>query len=202
MPQGTPNGSRPLPGERILLHACCAPCSAVIIEKLQSEEFNVRVLFYNPNIHPAEEYERRKDEQRRLTLRMKVEFVELTYDPEAWHDRIRGLEQEPERGRRCEQCFHIRLGRAAQYAHENNFKVFTSTLGISRWKDFEQVNRCGLKAAARYPGLIYWMRNWRKQGGSQRMVQLAKEQNLYRQNYCGCIYSKRNQTLTPASEKI
>jgi len=193
------NEPRLIPGEKILLHACCAPCSGVIIERLQSQGLKVCVLFYNPNIHPAEEYDRRKTEQQLLAARMKAEFVELRYDPGIWHAGIRGLEQEPERGRRCERCFALRLDRAAQYAAGNHFRIFTSTLGISRFKDLDQVNRCGLEAATRYPGLTYWTFNWRKQGGSQRMAQLAKEQNLYRQQYCGCVYSMRQPATNPST---
>lgn len=191
----TPAANQQAKTKTILIHACCAPCSAAIIEKLKNDGYACKIIFYNPNIHPIEEYNLRRKEQESVALKMGVAFIALEYDPERWLTLTRGLENEPERGRRCEKCFMLRLERTARYAHENNFSIFTSTLGISRWKDMEQVNNCGINAAAVYPGLEYWTYNWRKKGGSQRMDQIAKEQNLYRQNYCGCVYSRAKKPI-------
>ncbi len=177
--------------KKILLHACCAPCSGSIIERLRANGVECTLFFYNPNIHPEEEYQLRLAEQKALAEKTGAAFVAGEYDPQNWFARTKGLENEPERGQRCSACFAMRLERAARFAEEKGFSVFASTLGISRWKDLEQVNTCGLAAAAGYADLIYWTYNWRKQGGSQRMSQIAKEHKLYRQNYCGCVYSKR-----------
>ncbi|HOY10775.1 MAG TPA: epoxyqueuosine reductase QueH [Candidatus Omnitrophota bacterium] len=179
----------PILGEKILLHSCCAPCAGEIIEAITFSGIPLTVLFYNPNIYPENEYQLRKQENSRFAVKMGIPFIDLDYDQEAWMKETRGLEQEPERGRRCEACFSMRLERTARYAVENGFKIFTTSLGISRWKDIQQVYQCGWMAAARYPGLIFWDYNWRKQGGSERKEQIAKRENFYRQNYCGCCFS-------------
>ena len=150
------------------------------------------LLFYNPNIHPEREYRLRKSENKRYADALRVPFVDLDYDTDNWFARTRGLEWEPERGARCTACFDMRFERSALYAIEHGFPVFTSSLGISRWKDMDQINGCGLRAAARYPGLAYWTLNWRKGGGSQRMIALAKAERFYQQEYCGCVYSLRD----------
>ncbi len=196
----------PILGEKVLLHSCCAPCSGEIIEAISFSKIPLTVLFYNPNIYPESEYQLRKQETARFSLKMGIPFVDLDYDQDAWAREIQGqgLEQEPERGKRCEVCFSMRLKRTAQYAVENGFKIFTTSLGISRWKDIQQVYQCGLTAAARYPGLVFWDYNWRKQGGSERKEQITKRENFYRQNYCGCYFSiesslvKHNQSANHA----
>ncbi|HQP11550.1 MAG TPA: epoxyqueuosine reductase QueH [Candidatus Omnitrophota bacterium] len=179
----------PILGEKVLLHSCCAPCSGEIIEAIVFSGIPLTVLFYNPNIYPESEYQLRKKETARFALKMGIPFVDLDYDQDVWAREIQGLEQERERGKRCEVCFSIRLKRTAQYAAENGFKIFTTSLGISRWKDIQQVYQCGLAAAVRYPGLVFWDYNWRKQGGSERKEQIAKRENFYRQDYCGCYFS-------------
>ena len=150
------------------------------------------VLFYNPNIHPLAEYELRKEENVRYAQQLGVPFIDLDYDKENWFERVKGLEWEPERGTRCTACFDMRFERSALYAAEHGFSVFSSTLGISRWKDMDQINGCGKRAAARHAGLQYWDYNWRKAGGSQRMISIAKHEEFYQQEYCGCIYSLRD----------
>jgi predicted adenine nucleotide alpha hydrolase (AANH) superfamily ATPase len=177
---------------KVLLHSCCAPCSGEIMEAMRAANINFTVFFYNPNIHPLREYERRKNENLRFAEKTGIPFVDADYDRECWLARVKGLENEPERGRRCTLCFDMRLERVALYAHEHGFPVMTSSLGISRWKDLRQVNDCGAHAAARYPGLVYWDYNWRKGGGSARMVEIGQRENFYRQEYCGCIYSLRD----------
>ena len=179
-------------GRRVLVHSCCAPCAGEVLEAVVAARIAPTVFFYNPNIHPAEEYEIRKSENIRFCEKAAIPFVDADYDVDAWFARARGLENEPERGRRCDVCFDMRFERTALHAAENGFGVFCSTLGISRWKDMEQINRRGALAAGRWPGLVYWDFNWRKQGGSQRMLEISKRENFYQQEYCGCVYSLRD----------
>ncbi|HOY09601.1 MAG TPA: epoxyqueuosine reductase QueH [Candidatus Omnitrophota bacterium] len=186
----------PILGEKILLHSCCAPCSGEIMEAIAFSGIPLTVLFYNPNIYPESEYQLRKQEAARFAVKMSIPFVDLDYDPDAWTKKTHGLEQEQERGKRCDICFSMRLERTAQYAVENNFRIFATSLGISRWKDIQQVYKCGATAASRYPGLIFWDYNWRKQGGAERKEQITKRENFYRQNYCGCSFSMK-MTLPP-----
>lgn len=183
----TPNGEN-----KILLHSCCAPCAGDIMLNLKESEIDYTIFFYNPNIHPVEEYEIRKEENIRYAEKLDVPFVDADYDKDNWFSRIKGFENEPERGHRCTLCFDMRFERSALYAKENGFKLYSSTLGISRWKDMNQINDSGTRAASRYENLNYWTFNWRKGGGSQRMVELSKEENFYQQEYCGCVYSLRD----------
>ncbi|HNX94008.1 MAG TPA: epoxyqueuosine reductase QueH [Holophaga sp.] len=180
-----------LPGNhrRILLHSCCAPCSSEIIEALHASDLDVTVFFYNPNIYPIQEYERRKMENLRFAQKLGIPFVDADYDCETWFAHIQGLELEPERGSRCSKCFNLRLERTALYACEHGFPVFATSLGISRWKNLGQVNQCGIQAASRHHGLIYWDRDWRKGGGADRLVEIRKREGFYQQAYCGCPYS-------------
>ena len=178
--------------KRLLLHSCCAPCSGEIIKRLISSNIIFSVLFYNPNIDNEKEYLKRKNEAMLFANKLSVNFFDLDYDNSEWKKRIKGLEKEPERGKRCTECFCLRLEMTALFAKENNFDVFTTSLGISRWKDFKQVCSCGYTAAEKYPGLIFWDYNWRKNGGSERMEEISRHEKFYRQTYCGCIYSKRS----------
>ncbi|MFC1510310.1 epoxyqueuosine reductase QueH [Candidatus Omnitrophota bacterium] len=178
--------------KKVLLHSCCAPCSGALIEAMLKSDIAVTLFYYNPNIQPEEEYKIRKEESRRFCEKMEISFVDAGYDPAHWVDNIKGYEGEPERGNRCTICFDIRFERTAQYAFENDFTVFTSGLGISRWKDMDQINRCGQKAAELFPGITYWTQNWRKSGGSQRMSEIAKQEEFYQQQYCGCIHSLKS----------
>ncbi len=175
--------------KKVLLHSCCAPCSGEVIEALHSSGIDFTVFFYNPNIHPVEEYEKRKKENKRFADKMNIPFVDADYDPDAWLARVKGLENEPERGKRCTECFSLRFERSALYAHENGFPILTSSFGISRWKNMDQVNACGAQAAALYDDVTYWDYNWRKDGGSVRMIEIAKREGFYRQKYCGCKFS-------------
>lgn len=171
--------------DSLLLLSCCAPCSVGVIQQLFEEGINFTVLFYNPNIRPIEEYVRRREENERICKELGVPFVELPYQPEAWDNAIQGLENEPERGKRCDICFFLRLKKAAQYAKENGFTRFSSVLGISRYKDFDQVCRAANRASNE-SGIPYDSTNWRKNGGIERSIRLTKEKGLYNQNYCGC----------------
>ena len=183
----TPNGESSL-----LLHSCCAPCAGEIMEAVAASEIKTTVYFYNPNIHPIQEYELRKEENKRYCQKLGFDFIDADYDKDNWFKRIKGLENEPERGERCTKCFDMRFERSALYAHENNFFLFATTLGISRWKDLDQVNNSGLRAADRYSGLNFWDFNWRKAGGSPRMIEISKREEFYQQEYCGCVYSLRD----------
>jgi len=178
--------------KKVLLHSCCAPCSGELMEAMTASGIDYSIYFYNPNIHPDREYEIRKQENVRFAEKHGIEFIDGDYDRDNWFDRIRGLENEPERGLRCTVCFDMRFERTALYAHENGFDTITSSLGISRWKDMDQINRSGVRAADRYPDLIYWTYNWRKGGGANRMIEISKREQFYQQEYCGCVYSLRD----------
>ncbi|HLS51720.1 MAG TPA: epoxyqueuosine reductase QueH [Burkholderiaceae bacterium] len=177
---------------KVLLHSCCAPCSGEVMEAMSASGIDYTIYFYNPNIHPAREYVLRKEENIRFAEEHNIPFIDADYDTENWFDRVKGLENEPERGERCTACFDMRFERTALYAWENGFDTITSSLGISRWKDMDQINGSGMRAAARYPGMLYWTYNWRKQGGSERMIQISKREEFYQQEYCGCVYSLRD----------
>jgi len=126
---------------------------------------------------------------------MKIPFVDADYDTSNWFARVKGMEFEPEKGKRCSVCFDMRFEKTALYAHEHGFKVIVSSLGISRWKDMDQINACGVRAARRYEGMVYWTYNWRKKGGSGRMYEISKREEFYQQEYCGCVYSLRDTNL-------
>ena len=178
--------------KKLLLHSCCAPCAGEIMEAVAASGIDTTVYFYNPNIHPEEEYLIRKEENIKFCEKLGFNFIDADYDTDNWFERVKGLEQEPERGKRCTQCFDMRFEKSALYAVENDFPVFATTLGISRWKDMNQINNSGSRAASRYEELIYWDFNWRKQGGSSRMIEISKRENFYQQEYCGCVYSLRD----------
>jgi len=182
----------PAPHKKVLLHSCCAPCSGEVMQAMTASGIDYSIYFYNPNIHPEREYDIRKQENIRYAKQHNIPFVDADYDTDNWFARVKGLEDAPERGMRCTACFDMRFERTALYAFENGFDTITSCLGISRWKDMNQINGCGTRAAARYPGLLYWTFNWRKGGGAQRMVQISKQEQFYQQEYCGCIYSLRD----------
>jgi len=183
----------PPDGERkVLLHSCCAPCSGSVIEDIHDAGVELTIYFYNPNIHPRKEYETRKQENVKYARKSGIPFVDADYDPKRWFEITKGHEWDPERGERCSMCFDMRFVKTAEYAFQNGFRVFTSSLGISRWKDFDQVSRAGIQAASLFPGITYWAHNWRKNAGSQRMYEIAKRERFYQQQYCGCVYSLRD----------
>ncbi|RPG43196.1 MAG: hypothetical protein CBC72_003175 [Gammaproteobacteria bacterium TMED112] len=187
-----PDLKLPNNGKSLLLHSCCAPCAGEIMEAIAASGIVTTIYFYNPNIHPLEEYEIRKDENIRFAEKLGFKFIDADYDKDNWFERIEGLEDEPERGKRCTVCFDMRFERSALFAYENHYDTFATTLGISRWKDLEQINTSGLKAANRYNDLTFWDFNWRKQGGSARMLEISKQEKFYKQEYCGCVYSLRD----------
>ena len=178
---------------RLLIHSCCAPCSSYVLEYL-SEYFNITVLYYNPNIFPEEEFSKRLSEQKRLVSEMKlknpVEVTDIGYDPDEFYSAVLGLENEPEGGARCEKCFRIRLNKAAEIAKERNFDYFTTTLSISPLKNAALLNQIGEEISEQY-GVKYLYSDFKKNDGYKRSIELSKEYGLYRQNYCGCVYSER-----------
>lgn len=177
---------------KVLLHSCCAPCSGEVIQAMVESGINLTIFFYNPNIHPKKEYEIRKDENVKYAKKLGIDFIDADYDVQNWFKRAKGLELEPERGKRCTMCFDMRFERTALFAYENGFEIITSSLGISRWKDMDQINQCGIKSTSKYPGISYWTYNWRKNGGSSRMYEIAKDESFYKQEFCGCVYSLRD----------
>lgn len=185
----TPNNEN-----RLLLHSCCAPCAGDIMQALVSSDIDTTIFFYNPNIHPREEYELRKEENYRFAQKLGMKVIDGDYDKDAWFDRTKGQENEPERGKRCSNCFDMRFEVTAKYAKENNYDLISSTLAISRWKDMNQINQCGHRSASLYD-LPYWDFNWRKKGGSSRMLEISKKENFYKQEYCGCVYSLRDTNI-------
>lgn len=182
-----PNGDN-----RVLMHSCCAPCAGDLMERMIEDGIDLHIFFYNPNIHPRKEYRIRKDENIRFAEKLGIPFIDADYDVQNWFTRAKGMEHEPERGKRCTACFDMRFERTALYAYENGFNTITSSLGISRWKNMEQINGCGETAASHYDGITYWTYNWRKGGGANRMYEIAKRENFYQQEYCGCIFSLRD----------
>ena len=182
----------PSGANKLLLHSCCAPCSGEVMEALIASEIDFSIFFYNPNIHPEQEYLIRKNENIKFAQQHNIPFIDADYDKDNWFARAKGMELAPERGERCSMCFDMRFERTALYAHEHGFPVISSSLGISRWKDMNQINNSGLKAASKYPGITYWTYNWRKDGGSARMYEIAKREEFYKQEYCGCVYSMRD----------
>ena len=176
-------------GGALLLHACCAPCSSAIVEWLLAHGLRPVIFYYNPNIYPREEYEIRKQESKRHADSLGVQWIDGDYDHEKWKHDVCGLENEPERGRRCELCFTLRLTETARKAKELGLTWFTTTLASSRWKSIEQITRAGQAAEAAVPGTRFWAQNWRKGGLYERRNELLREYNFYNQQYCGCEYS-------------
>ena len=162
------------------------------MERMKESGIEVTICFYNPNIHPKKEYEIRKEENIRFAEKLGMPFIDADYDVQNWFKRAKGLEWAPEKGERCTKCFDMRFERTALYAFENGFTTISSSLGISRWKDMNQINECGIRAAKNYEGISYWTYNWRKEGGGARMYEIAKREEFYKQEYCGCIFSLRD----------
>lgn len=177
---------------KLLLHTCCAPCSGWIIQQLLAEKIELTLFFYNPNVHPHDEYLRRKLEVMKFAQKLAVPFVEHDYDTALWYQCIRGLEDEPERGKRCSICFFMRLFETAKYAAANSFDAFTTSLAMSRFKDAKQIADAGLRAAS-LNNIEYLQRNWRAQDGTQQANLVASTEKFYKQRYCGCIFATKNQ---------
>ena len=193
----------------LLIHSCCAPCSSYVLEYL-SGFFDITVFYYNPNISPAEEFEKRAKEQCRLIEEMLpdsgIKTVIADYDANEFFEIVKGLENEPEGGKRCKKCFALRLEKTAELAKEQNFDFFTTTLTISPHKNAQILNETGKEAALKY-GVNYLFSDFKKKNGYRRSCELSEQYGLYRQNYCGCIFSKievqkrENEKLKTKSEE-
>lgn len=184
--QITKEGNRP----SLLLHSCCAPCSSYVLEYL-NKYFRITVFYYNPNISPQSEYLHRVAEQKRLISEMcpDVSFIEGKYEPQRFYEMAKGLEREPERGARCLKCYRLRLEETAKEAVSQGSDYFTTTLSISPQKDSAVLNEIGKGVSEKY-SVPYLYSDFKKRGGYKRSIELSAEYDLYRQNFCGCIYSK------------
>jgi len=178
--------------KKVLLHACCAPCSSAIVECLMKNGITPTIFYCNPNIYPQSEYQIRKDECTRFAEDLGLQIIDADYNHQQWLQTAKPFAEEPERGHRCLLCFKHRLLHTAQYASQNGFKLFTTTLASSRWKSLEQINEAGLWAAGQVDGTEFWSQNWRKGGLSERRSQIIKQYNFYEQQYCGCEFSLKS----------
>ncbi|MCM1488802.1 MAG: epoxyqueuosine reductase QueH [Firmicutes bacterium] len=178
----------------LLLHGCCAPCSSYVLEYL-TEFFDITLLYYNPNISPLDEYNKRIGEVKRLISEMplscEVKLLEGRYDPEAFFAAAKGLEHLPEGGERCFKCYRLRLEEAARAAKEGGFDFFTTTLSVSPHKNAEKLNEIGQELEKTY-GVRYLFADFKKREGYKRSIELSRMYGLYRQNYCGCVFSRKN----------
>lgn len=176
----------------LLMHSCCAPCSSYCLSYL-AEYFKITIFYYNPNIAPVEEYEKRVAEQKRLiealSVKYPISFAEGRYNPEAFEAIAKGLEDAPEGGNRCFACYELRQREAAEYAAKEGFDYFTTTLSVSPHKNAGKLNEIGLRLAEEYQ-VPYLVSDFKKKGGYLKSIELSKEYDLYRQDYCGCVYSR------------
>lgn len=181
----------------LLLHSCCAPCSSYVIEYL-SQYFRITVFYYNPNIYPDEEYVKRVKEQqefiRRFPTKYPVKFIEGDFEKAAFYEMAKGLEQVMEGGERCFGCYRLRLEKTAQLAVERGFDYFTTTLSISPLKNAAKLNEIGMKLSEEY-GVAYLLSDFKKRNGYKRSVEISKEYEMYRQDYCGCVFSMREREV-------
>ncbi len=178
----------------LLLHSCCAPCSSSVIERLNNN-FKITIYYYNPNIEPIEEYTKRKEEQKRFIkeLNKDIEFLDCDYDNETWKCTTKGLEDLPEGGYRCHKCYELRLRKTALKAKELNYDYFGTTLTVSPYKNSQVLNQIG-KNLEEELNIKFLYSDFKKKEGYKKSIELSKKYNLYRQNYCGCIYSKTNKS--------
>lgn len=180
---------RKLDGKRtLLMHSCCGPCSTACIERLK-DYFDITVLYYNPNIEPLEEYNKRKETQKSVLRRLNIKYMDSDYDNETFRLLTKELKDELEGGKRCTVCFSLRLKETAKRAKENSFDYFTTTLTVSPHKNSELINKLGIEIGE-YVGVKFLVADFKKREGYKRSIELSKEFDLYRQNYCGCLYSK------------
>lgn len=178
--------------KRILLHSCCGPCSSYVISYL-TRFFDITIFYYNPNIYPYDEYLKRKEEQIKLINEIEtynnVDIIDCDYDNDIFNKKIKGLENEPERGNRCKVCYSLRMEKTAIIAKENNYDFFGTTLSVSPYKNASWINEIGSNLEKNY-GIRWLYSDFKKKDGYKKSIFLSQKYNLYRQNYCGCIYSK------------
>lgn len=174
----------------LLLHSCCAPCSSAVLKRV-CQFFCVTVLYYNPNIYPKEEYDKRKAEQIKLCKMLNICFMDCDYSENDFYEQIVGLEQEQEGGKRCNKCFYIRLNKTANLAEQNDFEYFGTTLTVSPHKNADVINQIGQSLEEKY-NVKFLLSDFKKKDGYLESINLSKEYNLYRQNYCGCKFSMEN----------
>lgn len=174
---------------RLLLHICCAPCSTHVVDVLK-KDYSVSGYFYNPNIHPKDEYIKRESEMKRYADMIDLEVAYDEYDDDRWFQIVKGMENLPEGGERCFICYRMRLENAARYASQHGYEYLTTTLSVSPHKRADKINEIGSEVSARY-GLKWYSGDFKKQGGFDRSIRMSKEAGLYRQAYCGCIFSLR-----------
>ena len=190
-------------GSSLLLHACCAPCSSAVLERLASH-FKISILYYNPNITEEKEYQKRLDELKnfisKLTFKYPINIIDSRYEPKEFFQIAKGLEKEKERGKRCYKCYELRLEETAKIAKEKNFDFFATTLTLSPYKITPWLNEIGEKLSEKYQA-NYLYSDFKKKNGYKRSIELSKEYNLYRQDYCGCIYSKLEREQNKANSK-
>ena len=181
-------------GEKLLLHACCAPCSTAVLERL-ANFFEITIFYYNPNITEETEYKKRIEEKKKIikviNSKYKISLLEGRYDPNEFFEIAKNLENAPEKGPRCYKCYNLRLEETAKVAEENKFNYFTTTLSISPHKNVNWINEIGENLNNKYAS-TYLYSDFKKKNGYKRSIELSKEYELYRQDYCGCIYSKKN----------
>lgn len=180
---------------QLLLHSCCGPCSSVVLERL-NKFFNITLFFYNPNIHPAEEFYKRLSEQRKLITKLGYE-IKITYpeyNAQEFFDYVVGLEAESEGGERCKKCFKLRMEKTAKEAQTEGLEYFTTTLTTSPYKNAETINKIGESLSEDY-NIKFLNTDFKKKNGYKRSIELSNQYNIYRQNYCGCVFSKQLQFL-------
>lgn len=173
---------------KLLMHACCAPCSTSCIERV-NDKFDLTVFFYNPNMDTKEEYSRRAEEEIKLCKELKIKYVVEEYNSSEFYTAVRGHEEDAEGGNRCKICFNLRLEKTAKFAKEEGFDYFTTTLTVSPLKNASLLNEVGKECEEKY-GISFLPSDFKKKNGYLRSIQLSKEYNLYRQNYCGCVFSR------------
>ncbi len=183
--------------KKLLLHSCCAPCSSHVIETL-TPYFDITIIYYNPNIEPYEEYEKRKQEEIRFIKEFphqnKIDIIDCDYDNDKYHEIIKGLEAEREGGPRCFKCYYLRLEKTAKEAKNGGYDYFGTTLTVSPYKNSQKLNEIGAELESIY-NIKYLYSDFKKKNGYKRSIELSKQYNLYRQDYCGCIYSQKERDL-------
>lgn len=175
---------------KLLLHTCCAPCSAYIIQLLK-KDYEVTGYFYNPNVHPEAEYQKRLEEEQRYFNKIGLELIEGPYDERDWFELTKGHEDDPEKGERCWICYRMRLEHVSRFGLEHGFELFTTTLSLSPHKDAEKINQIGREIAEEI-GLRFLEADFKKNDGFRKSLKISRCEHFYRQNYCGCVYSQKN----------